>query len=59
MPLSASTLIFICELNIHDNVFSKISTTGMLEIAQPDAVVISALLVHTIAVGATPFILNE
>jgi hypothetical protein len=35
------------------------STTGMLEIAQPDAVVISALLVHTIAVGATPFILNE
>ena len=36
-----------------------VSTRGMFEIAQPEAVVISALLIHIIAIGATPFTFKE
>jgi hypothetical protein len=57
--LSASTVISNPVIIAEDNTFSGISTKGIFEIAHPDAVIISALLLHTTALGAAPFIFNE
>lgn len=57
--LSASTSTSIPDLIAKNDRVSSVSTRGIFEIAQPEAVVISALLLHIIAAGATPFTFIE
>ena len=56
VPASASTLAIAFWLIVGAPLGR--STTGILAMAQPDAVVMSAL-VHTTALGAVPYFPNE